>query len=46
MPFKVLESLFHHPLTDAGLARFAEDYRKSQEARGTKDQAAGAATKS
>ena len=31
MPFKVLESLFHHPLTDAGLARFAEDYRKSQE---------------
>lgn len=46
MPFKVLESLFHHPLTDAGLARFAEDYRKSQEARATKNQAAEAAGKS
>jgi len=40
MPFKVLESLFHHPLTDAGLARFAEDYRKSQESHRAKKQAA------
>lgn len=45
MPLKVLESMFHHPLTDAGLARFAEDYRKSQEAHGTKNQAAEAAGK-
>ena len=28
MPFKVLESLFHHPLTDKGLATFLSDYRK------------------
>jgi len=45
MPFKVLEAMFHHPLTDTGLARFAEDYRKSQEAHGTRDQAAKAAGK-
>lgn len=45
MPFKVLEAMFHHPLTDAGLARFAEDYRKSQETLGTKNQAAEAAGK-
>lgn len=31
MPFSVLESLFKHPLTDAGLKRFKEDYLKSQE---------------
>ncbi len=31
MPFKVLESMFKHPLTDAGLKKFAEDYRKTQE---------------
>jgi transaldolase len=29
MPFKVLASMFHHPLTDIGLAKFAEDYRKA-----------------
>jgi transaldolase len=28
MPFKVLESLFPHPLTDKGLAQFLADYRK------------------
>ncbi len=28
MPFKVLESLFNHPLTDKGLAAFLADYRK------------------
>jgi transaldolase len=28
MPFKVLESLFHHPLTDKGLAAFLADYQK------------------
>lgn len=28
MPFKVLDMLFNHPLTDKGLAQFLEDYRK------------------
>lgn len=28
MPFKVMESLFHHPLTDKGLAQFLKDYEK------------------
>lgn len=30
MPFKVLDSMFAHPLTDSGLARFLADYRKTQ----------------
>jgi transaldolase len=29
MPFKVLEQLFHHPLTDIGLAKFLEDNAKA-----------------
>jgi transaldolase len=28
LPFKVLESLFHHPLTDKGLEQFLKDYNK------------------
>jgi transaldolase len=28
MPFKVLEMLFHHPLTDKGLAQFLKDWEK------------------
>ena len=28
MPFKVFEASFRHPLTDAGIVRFLEDYRK------------------
>ncbi len=28
MPFKVLDMLFNHPLTDAGLAQFLKDYQK------------------
>jgi len=28
MPFKVLDMLFNHPLTDIGLARFLKDYQK------------------
>jgi transaldolase len=28
MPVKVLQSLFHHPLTEKGLAAFLADYRK------------------
>jgi len=33
MPFSVLTAMFKHPLTDAGLKRFKEDYLKSQEAK-------------
>jgi transaldolase len=29
MPFKVLQSLYKHPLTDSGLERFAADWKKS-----------------
>ncbi len=29
MPFKVLEQLFQHPLTDKGLAQFLQDYHKA-----------------
>jgi transaldolase len=28
MPFKVLDMLFNHPLTDKGLAQFLEDWAK------------------
>jgi transaldolase len=31
MPFKVLEGMYKHPLTDIGLERFLADYRKTQE---------------
>lgn len=31
MPFGVMQSMFKHPLTEAGLKRFKEDYLKSQE---------------
>ena len=37
MPFGVLQSMFKHPLTDAGLKRFKEDYLKSQEAKPARD---------
>ena len=37
MPFAVLQSMFKHPLTDAGLKRFKEDYLKSQEAKPARD---------
>jgi transaldolase len=29
VPYKILEQLFHHPLTDLGIARFQEDYDKA-----------------
>lgn len=29
MPFKVMEQLFHHPLTDKGLDQFLKDYEKA-----------------
>jgi len=31
VPFKVLEQLFHHPLTDIGLQRFLADYRAAKD---------------
>ena len=33
MPASVLKQLFNHPLTDAGLKKFLEDYRKTQVAK-------------
>lgn len=30
LPFKVLDMLFHHPLTDQGLAQFLKDYERLQ----------------
>ncbi len=29
VPYKILEQLFHHPLTDLGIAKFDADYQKS-----------------
>jgi transaldolase len=29
MPFKVLDMLFNHPLTDKGLDQFLKDYAKA-----------------
>jgi transaldolase len=34
MPFKVFEQLFHHPLTDRGLAGFLKDWEKAREVLG------------
>jgi transaldolase len=31
MPFKVLEQMYKHPLTEIGVERFMADYRKTQE---------------
>lgn len=31
VPFKVLDQLYHHPLTDIGLQRFLADYRSMRE---------------
>ncbi len=31
VPFKVLEQLFHHPLTDIGLQRFLADFRAAKD---------------
>ncbi|MCL2449664.1 MAG: fructose-6-phosphate aldolase [Polyangiaceae bacterium] len=32
MPLKVIEQLFHHPLTDVGLAKFIEDHHRAARA--------------
>lgn len=31
MPWKVYDQMFHHPLTDSGLEKFMEDFRKSRQ---------------
>ena len=30
LPFKVLDQMFNHPLTDKGLATFLADWKKAQ----------------
>jgi transaldolase len=30
-PFKTLEQIFHHPLTDIGIKRFEDDYKYALE---------------
>ena len=41
MPFTVLQSMFKHPLTDAGLKRFKDDYLASQEPKPASPEPAG-----
>lgn len=33
MPYKVLEQMFKHPLTDSGIAKFLEDWKKTEAVR-------------
>jgi transaldolase len=42
MPFKVFEQLFHHPLTDKGLAGFLKDWEKARDVLGEILPSAGA----
>jgi transaldolase len=35
MPYKVFDQLFHHPLTDKGLAAFLKDWEKARDALGS-----------
>lgn len=32
IPFKIMEQMFHHPLTDIGIAKFTSDWDKAQQA--------------
>ena len=34
VPFKVLEQMFHHPLTDSGLKKFLEDWEVQKKSHG------------
>jgi transaldolase len=38
LPFKVLQQMIHHPLTDKGIAQFKSDWAKAREAADTGDQ--------
>ncbi len=45
LPFKVLQQMVHHPLTDKGITQFREDWQKARAAGEEKDaQKAGAAS--
>ena len=37
LPFKVLQQMIHHPLTDKGIAQFKSDWAKAREAADTQD---------
>ena len=41
VPYKILEQLFHHPLTDIGIQRFRDDYDKAIAALNAKNGASG-----
>ena len=44
LPFKVLQQMIHHPLTDKGIKTFREDWDKARKSAQAKDeQAVGAA---
>ena len=45
LPFSVFGSLMKHQLTDSGLKKFLEDYRKTQEAKPVRNTAEEAAAK-
>ena len=36
LPFKILQQMVHHPLTDKGIAQFKSDWEKARQAAGTK----------
>jgi transaldolase len=36
LPFKVLQQMYRHPLTDRGIANFLNDWKKAEETRGKK----------
>lgn len=36
LPFKVLQQMIHHPLTDAGIVRFKKDWEAVREAAAAK----------
>ena len=36
VPFKVLQQMIHHPLTDKGIVQFKEDWEKAREAAAAK----------
>jgi transaldolase len=38
LPFKVLQQMVHHPLTDKGIKQFREDWEKARAAAGSKDE--------
>ncbi|MGI8772453.1 MAG: fructose-6-phosphate aldolase [Acidobacteriaceae bacterium] len=42
MPFKVLDALYNHPLTDKGLANFTKDWEEAKKVLAEKQGAAGA----